>query len=83
MMNDPITDAMGDSVYQWTSTIINEALKQKTYQKALDWIDKMIPKVPDKFTGDTPDTMNTLLRQIYKDAKHEIYKRALAQKIGE
>lgn len=82
-MTDPITEAMGDSVYQWTSTIIAEAMKQNTYKQALDWIQKNTPSVPDKFTGDTPDVTITLLRNIYKDARQEIIKRALSQKIGD
>lgn len=66
----------------WTKNLIKEALKQGTYQKAINWLKKNKPELKGFSNGTLEDQLESIVRTTYDDAIHEVYKLALKEKVN-
>lgn len=50
-----------------------EAKKEPTFGKALDWLDRTSPDMPSSFIPSTQQAQSNLIREIIANAKNEIW----------
>lgn len=73
-----------DTLYEsevWAVNLKEEALKQTTYQDALDFLDKSQPEITDFGSWMAIKKFHAITDLIFNDVKKEIIKQALAGKI--
>ena len=65
----------------WTIRLKNEALKQKTYKGAINYLNKNRPGLPSSYQGSASEQFQSVIRSMFDEAKKMVYDEAQSQEI--
>ena len=66
----------------WTTNLKNEALKQKTYKGAINYLNKSRPDLPRQYQGTASEQFRSVIRSMFDEAKKMVYDEAQSQEIN-
>lgn len=66
----------------WTTNLKNEALKQKTYKGAINYLNKNRPDLPRAYQGTASEQFQSVIRSMFDEAKKMVYDEAQSQEIN-
>ena len=66
----------------WTTNLKNEALKQKTYKGAINYLNKSRPDLPRSYSGTASEQFQSVIRSMFDEAKKMVYDEAQSQEIN-
>ena len=70
------------AINEWPDKLVEEALKQGTYDKAERWLKRKQPDYSDSFLGKPEEQFIVTIRSIYDEAIIKLRKLAMKQQIS-
>lgn len=70
------------AINEWPDKLVEEALKQGTYDKAERWLKRKQPDYSDSFYGKPEEQFIVTIRSIYDEAIIKLRKLAMKQQIS-
>ena len=65
----------------WTIRLKNEALKQGSYEEAIDYLNRNCPDLPRDYQGTASEQFQSVIRSMFDEAKKMVYDEAQSQEI--
>ena len=69
------------AIKEWPEKLVEEALKQGTYDKAERWLKRKQPDYSDSFLGKPEEQFIVTIKVIYDEAIHKLRRLAMKQKV--
>lgn len=66
----------------WTIRLKNEALKQGSYEEAIDYLNRNCPDLPRSYQGTASEQFQSVIRSMFDEAKKMVYEEAQSQEIN-
>ncbi|MCO6528625.1 MAG: hypothetical protein J6572_10635 [Gilliamella sp.] len=66
----------------WTIRLKTEALKQKTYSGAINFLSRSKPELSGSFKGNTDELFREITRTMFSDAAKMVREEALKQEVA-
>ncbi len=66
----------------WTIRLKNVALKQDSYKKAIDYLNRNCPDLPRDYQGSASKKFQSVIRSMFDEAKKMVYDEAQSQEIN-
>lgn len=66
----------------WTTRLKSEALKQKTYSGAINFLNRSKPELLGSFRGNTDELFREVTRNMFSDAAKMVREEALKQEVA-
>lgn len=66
----------------WTIRLKNEALKQGSYNKAIDYLNRNCLSLPRDYQGSANKRFQSVIRSMFDEAKKMVYDEAQSQEIN-
>ena len=70
------------AIKEWPEKLVEEALKQGTYDKAERWLKRKQPDYSDSFLCNSEEQFIVTIKVIYDEAIHKLRRLAMKQKVG-
>ncbi|MBC6360547.1 hypothetical protein [Lactobacillus apis] len=65
----------------WTIRLKNEALKQGSYEEAIDYLNRNCPDLPRDYQGSANKRFQSVIRSMFDEDKKMVYDEAQSQEI--
>ena len=66
----------------WTIRLKNEALKQGSYEEAIDYLNRKCPDLPRDYQGSANKEFQSVVRSMFDEAKKMVYDETQSQEIN-
>lgn len=66
----------------WTIRLKNEALKQGSYEEAIDYLNRNCPDLPRDYQGSANKEFQSVVRSMFDEAKKMVYDETQSQEIN-